>query len=148
MGNGIAEEGVNEEDNIGGGVGVKLWERRVCNEKGAGPPGENRDEGWYEDDSGWDGKGSLARSGSQLNGVVDADNVEDVLVMSSKSSSSSSIVKLFADSERRRGYGMEWVEDLSSQPPLKRVVRASSLTLTASRFKGKWPKSLLKLPLG
>ena len=75
IGNGIAEEGVNEEDNIGGGVGVKLWERRACNEKGAGPPGENIDEGWYEDDSGWDGKGSLARSGSQLKGVVDADDV-------------------------------------------------------------------------
>ena len=44
--NGIAED-VNDEDNIGGGVGVKLWERRLCNENDACcPPEENIEDGW------------------------------------------------------------------------------------------------------
>lgn len=43
---GIAED-VQDEDNIGGGVGVKLWESRLCNEKeGCCPPDRNIDEGW------------------------------------------------------------------------------------------------------
>ena len=43
---GIAED-VSDEDNIGGGVGVKLWERRLCNENDACcPPEENIEDGW------------------------------------------------------------------------------------------------------